>query len=697
MRSLGFTLILGLLALAVTAVASWQWIEGNFDSVLGAPATPVGQRIYSGFTPADVKSMRISQNGTTATFELGPDGWRSTSPWEDRMDPRAAVGIVNFTLGLRVEDIAEADKVDAQKAGLRDSGINIRLENGNRQVLAKYKLGRQTPWLATVKDVDQPVPTVFVRPRDEDHKNYIYACTGDITPLFKENLKFLRDHHPFYFNPLALREIRIRSQQGELTLHRPVSEWITSPDFLSEVRNRFFLADTDRDGLVSQLEWLAMKGYDPQEAVKQRKFSSADSDKNQQLTPDEFTGAFLGAWRIAKPLDLPTDPRAMKTLLEGLFELKATKLSDRASVTVPTTAPGTSPQQIAITPFGSTTETVLEIIPTDAESTEVLATVSDRPGTVFTLPSKPDEANVSLAELPLAVNELRDSTLTHLNIKSLRGIEIIPNEGYPIRITRNPPHPWMASIEGRSQEANEERLFSLLKAVTDGKATSFVTDAATDFTPWGLDKPTLTLRFLGEPSTEPIELRFGSDGQGNYFVNRSGTPTVMGIDQGLLSSVPVKAFEWRPSRLWSIDRVNLLAIRRQSADEPPLTLLYDFTSDTWTADLQGANATSRLDPTRAAYLLGILEGLKVTRWLSPTDQAAEKALLTPSLQVLVIENQTDNMGDAIGRITRGVTLAPATPGANPIFYYGRLSSDEQPFMLDRETYIKLATRVIEAE
>ncbi len=628
MRSLGSTLILALLAIGVGGVAAWQWIAGNFDAVLGAPPTPVGHRIYSDFTPADVKSMRISQNDVIATFKLGPNGWQSTTPWEDRMDPRAAVGIVNFTLGLRVEDIAEVGKVDAQTAGLGESGVNIRLRNADGQVLAKYKLGRQTPWLATVKDIDQPVPTVFVRPRDENHKDYIYACTGDISSLFKDNLKFLRDHHPFYFNPLALQKIRIRTGEGELTLARETPE---SP------------------------------------------------------------------WRITMPLELATDREAVKSLIEGLYELQATKLTDRAAVTVPAIGSPTTSRQIAITSFGGEAETVLEMMPQDPESTEVLATVSDRSGTIFTLPSKPDEANVSLADLPLTVNELRDSSLTHLAIKTLRRIEILPSKGAEIVISRNPPQPWMATIDGHQQEANEERLFALLKTVTDGKASAFVTDAATDFTPWGLDQPFLRLRFQGEAGTEPLELRFGTDGKGSYYVNRTGTPTVMGVDQGLVSSIPVKAFEWRPSRLWSIDRVNLLAIRRQSAESPPLTLLYDFTSDTWTADLENKNVTSRLDPTRAGYLLGILEGLKVTRWLSPLDKAAEQALLTPSLQFLVIENQTDNMGDAIGKITRSVILAPATSGPNPIFYYGRLSSDEQPFMLDRDTYTKLTTRVIEAE
>ena len=32
------------------ALAGWQWRQGNFDSIFGAPPTPVGQRIYASFT-----------------------------------------------------------------------------------------------------------------------------------------------------------------------------------------------------------------------------------------------------------------------------------------------------------------------------------------------------------------------------------------------------------------------------------------------------------------------------------------------------------------------------------------------------------------------------------------------------------------------------------------------------------------------
>jgi hypothetical protein len=627
MRSIGITFTLALLAALACGLASWQWAGGNFDSMLGAPPTPVGQGIYSGFAPSEVKHIRVNHNGVRARFELGANGWQASQPWNDRMDPRAAVNIINFTLGLRVEDYAKDGEVEADAAGLNEGRVEIHLQDANLKTLAKYRLGRKTPWLATVQDIDKPVPTVFIQPRDENRGGYVYTCTGDISPIFKDGMKYLRDHRPFYFNPLALQKIRIRAEQGELTLGRETPQ---SP------------------------------------------------------------------WRVVKPLDLATDPVAMKSLIEGLYELQAVKLADRSSLALPADATLTKPGQIALASFGSDSETLLEILPPETpEARHTLATVSGRPDTIFELPLKPEEGLVSLADLPLAVNDLRDPTLTNLHIPSLRGILIQPATGAEILISRTPPRPWIVTIGGNSQEANEERLFALLKAATEGRASGFESDAATDLTPWGLDRPVLRLRFFGEDN-QGLELAFGIDGKGGYFVNRFGTPTVMRVDPSLVASLPIRPYEWRHSRLWSVDRLNLMAIERTLGTEPPLELRYSFHDEQWTAGIDGNDVTAQLEPARANFLLGVIEGLKVTRWLSPDDASAANALDAPSLIFRIIEKGTDDMGDFKGLITREAFFAPGAAGPNPAFYYGRLSTDTHPFLLDRETYNKLTTELLEA-
>jgi hypothetical protein len=626
MRSFGFTLLLALLATIACGLAAWHWIGKNFDNVLGAPPTPIGERIYGDFKADEVKHIQVRHNGTTAGFSLTENGWQANAPWDDRMDPRAAVSIINSTLAMRVEDLAPIDEVNMKEAGFGENEVSIRLDNGKDEPLARYNIGRITPWLATVKDIESPVPTMFIETRDENRKKHVYTCTGNILPLFKDNLKYLRDHHPFYFNPIALQRIRIRADQGELTLGR---ETPTSP------------------------------------------------------------------WRIIKPLDLGTDPKAIKALIEGLFELQSLKLSDRAAVTLPDSSSLTKPGQIALTSFGSDRETVLEIQPPETPDARIVrATVSDRPGTVFDLPLKPELNLVSLAGLPLAVNDLRDPKLTNLNFQSVRGILIQPETEAEILVTRTSPGKWMVTIDGNAQEANEDRLLALLETVTEGRAIGFESDAATDLTPWGLQQPFLKLRFLGQDN-QGLELAFGTDGKGGFFVNRLGTPTVMRIDQELISTLPIRPYQWRRSRLWSLDRINLMAIQRTLGKDTPLELRYSFNDEQWTGFMGEKNVTQSLDPARANFMLGILEGLKVARWLSPADEPAAAALASPSLVFKVIEKATNEVGDFNGLITRGILLAPGSSGPNPLFYYGRLSSDTNPFILDRDTYNKLAIELTE--
>jgi hypothetical protein len=625
MRSPVLTLVLLLLAALACVPAFWLWRQGNFDRLFGVPPTEVGARLYDSFKPGDVKHIRVASGSVNAGFSLKPNGWQATSPWADRMDPRAALSIINFTLGMRVEDVAAADKTDDAQTGLADSAVVIRLEDAERRPLARYVLGRMTPWKAEVEGFDQPVPTVFIRPRDSHRKRHVYIATGDINPLFKDGLRFLRDHRPFYFNPAGLGKIRIRSQQGDLTLGR----------------------------------------------------ESADSP-----------------WRIVKPLDLPTDPVAIKALLEGLFELQAIRVSDRAATT-PAADATTKSMQIALAPLGGENETVLEIHPPETpEAREAGATVSERPGTWFELPVKPEPGMISLADLPLSMNELRDPTLTRLNIASLRAISIQPATGTPILISREPPQPWMAVIDGVSREANEENLYALLKAVTTHRATGFESDAATDFTPWVLDRPVLILRFLGSDN-QALELRFGLDIRGNLFVNRLGTPTVMRVDSSLLSTIAIRPYEWRHARLWSLDRYLLSGIERRIQDEPPLRLTYIFKEDAWKASIDGRNVDAELDQQRAHYMLSILEGLKVARWLAVGDEQAAAALASPSLVFKVVEKTTGDEGDPSVVAQRTLTLAPIRSGAYAGFYCGRIDSEAHPFLIDAETYDKLAAELLD--
>ena len=265
--------------------------------------------------------------------------------------------------------------------------------------------------------------------------------------------------------------------------------------------------------------------------------------------------------------------------------------------------------------------------------------------------------------------------------------------GAATEIRRNPSGPWTTVIDGVSREANEENLFALLKLVTTSRAAGFESDAATDFTPWGLDRPVLRLRFAGE-GEQGIELRFGLDRQGRLFVNREGTPSVMRLEETLLSAIAVRAYEWRHARLWSLDRVNLVGIERQTGNEPPLVLRYDFIAESWQATRSGQDLGGRLDAVRANQLLALLEGLKVARWLPADDAHTATALANPALTFRLVEKQIDHDGNFSGLTQRTLRLAPGE-GSTSGFFHGRVDGEPYPFLIDAATYERLAAGLLE--
>ena len=620
MRSLLFTLLLLATTAIIGALAVWQMREGSLNHLLGAPHVDLGKQIYPDFKPENVARICLRTGETNSVFEKTQSGWIATKPWEDRMDYRATLAILSLANTTIAVDRIEREKLDPAAAGLSVGNTEINLQDASGESLAHFRLGRRTPWLhLTEGENPQSIPTTYLLPLESGRKSHVYAATGDLSPLFKDGFRRLRDHRPLQFNPLGLGKIRILTCEGELTLARA----------------------------------------DPS-----------------------------APWRIIKPLDLATDPDTVKALLEGLFELQATKIAERSDLTLPSVTDSARGGQIALSHFGSEVETVLEILPADTpEAREVFATVSDRPETVFTLPLKAAEAEiVSLADLPLTVNDLRDPTLTNLNIASIRGIAIESATTPTILISREPPAPWTATIGGKEQIANEQRLFDLLMAVTDTRALSFETDAAPDdLSPWGLDRPILTLIFLAE-NNQSLSISLGLDKRGGLFAKRKTSPVVMRLDNSFLSKIAVNAHDWRHARVWSFYKVDLIKLSLMRGDELPLELFYEDGDAAWKATRAGKDVTADLDPARANFILTMLENLTVARWLAPGDEAAAIALAKPALTFTTTENTVDEFGDFSGTNIRTLTFAP-DPATNLI--YGKLSSDPSPFTIDANTFLKL--------
>jgi hypothetical protein len=274
----------------------------------------------------------------------------------------------------------------------------------------------------------------------------------------------------------------------------------------------------------------------------------------------------------------------------------------------------------------------------------------------------------------------------------VRGISIETATTPTILISREPPAPWTATINGITQEANEQRLFDLLKAVTETRALDFETDAAPeDLSPWGLHRPILTLRFLAA-NNQALAISFGLDKRGNLFAKRHDSPSIMRLENRFLEKIAVNPNDWRHARLWSLSKVDLTNLTCTETGSPPLELTYNDLAEQWKANRSGEDVTSSLDPARATFVLRALAALQVSRWLSPTDEDAIAAIADPTLTFELTENTVDDFGDKDGTKSRTLTLAP-DPKTNTVF--GKISTDPSPFTLAPESYLKIAIPLLD--
>lgn len=607
--------------------------RGNLHALFGVPPTPIGERLYTNFTANDITEISLSSNDGRATFSRASGAWMMTSPAQDRMDPRWAKVLIDFTLSTRAADVIPNEKIDTTQAGLTDGMINVRLGDKNGSARARYVIGRRTAWMSTDPDTKEPVHTVFLQPRDKSRKTHIYACTGDIRSIFKDGFRYFRDHQPFLFAPSQLEKIHIKSASSEFVLEGQGS---SKP------------------------------------------------------------------WRITKPQKLATETSEVKKLIEsGLFSLRALRVLDRNKVTLPITSDGTY-WEISLLCTGQREPTTLKVFPpADDKATTVYATVSDRPSTVFELPLRPYPDLISLSELPLKnYNELRSQNLTNFDHRKLQAIHFTPANGAEFLLSRPPRADWQLHL-GDQQTAtlNEMTLYQFLKTITEAKVSGFLTDNAflsdeeKDLATYGLKTPLLTLRFLFQnDSVMTLKIGQTKDGTITAHWNHPDTiHTIVKLPDDFLAKLPLRLRQWKDTRLLSIPSVDFVNLERSLWQQPVLKLQYNYRDDQWQATVGEKDATSALNPARANKLLETLGDLRVNRWLAPDDAEALKALQQPLLQLRLVSRKLNEFGEQNGLALQTLEITPVTRDSPSSFFYGRLTGENDIFLLDRSIALMLAT------
>ncbi len=637
-----FTVFLAVIALILSGLSIVFMGSEYRNAIFGIPAIAPGEKLFEVKTLDQVSQITLTNSDeNVASFKIDGHQWTATAPWEDRADTLYIRTLFQFAASLEVMEVIPRKGLDLKGFGLRDGHIQITMRDRKGKAVCDFLIGRPTAWKIPSEDQKSTTPTIFVRFADKKLKDNIYICADKsplkIHSLFNNQFSRFRDHRPFYFSPKFIDKLRIQNTEGEVVVSRK----------------------------------------------------------------DLKSG-----WGISKPLELRVDPTALATLFSDLTRLTALKLESRASVTLPTGEDDTAQaREISIHFAGAPTDTTLRIYPPAKEDdTVVLATVSDRPDAVFHLPLTAATAiagTASLSQLQTGVNDLRSKTMTHLNGPQLKTIILRPEGRSPVMLQRTKSTTWRVLRRKGWEEANQEALINLMLAVTRDKVQKFITDAATDLKPYGLDHPFLQIGFLSF-NDQGMRIAFGRDAKSeNIYAHIVGRPNIWQISNATIGKIAHNSWQWRTSHVWHLPKQDILKITTQQKDKPSIELGYEHFAAKWTAKRDGVDSTAAINPNRANKLLGALESLETKSWIGPMHKQATAALKDPDTVISVTIGRVNNQGQNLLPIVKTLKIAH-TQGK--LIYFAKVDTvpkgpetenEYSYFLLNPETIQKLYVDLFE--
>lgn len=473
------TLLVSLVTIALGFLAVMQQLRGNLDFLFGSPPLEVGQTVYQ-FQPNDVGRIQIINNdGTRAEIVKTEESWMLTEPWKDFADARSVRSLIDFAARLQIEEVIDREEVENMADyGLKKDRIEVQFFDTSGNSLCHFRIGRYTSWrsfdpLLKTKDPTKKAPsfpTLVIHPAEEEMADYLYVC-GD------------------YANP-ALRTLPMRSLfSNNLGLFRDHRLFYLSPKFASKITLK---------------------------------------EKNSEMTLIREGPGKENQWKIEKPYELATNPKAISQLVSGLSALQAGAVVDDSALALPPPIPENIAFTIGLEYFqkdgsSGTPVTALFYPPENDEAKVVPVVITINEGkqrkAVLLVPRG---SGSILATLPRDVNSLRSRTLTAMTVRQVKGVTLEDFTGRRVDLTLEPdPHEradrWYARISREDAPgevtlsyngaANSQQVFQFFEALFKNAVTSFTNDAATSPEEYGLNRPvrriTVTPR-KGNPVTYVI-------------------------------------------------------------------------------------------------------------------------------------------------------------------------------------------------
>ena len=448
----------------------------------------------------------------------------------------------------------------------------------------------------------------------------------------------------------------------------------------------------------------------PYDKIRDKKLVNIPVEEIREIEINDQSGSSLNvdktaggkSWLITKPLKTNTDDENFNEWLSTIINLTSQAFIDKANSKI-AAAFTTITKTISILTNEKGGGSIIEFAKSD-NGTAVFAKVSDRPGVIFQIDRK------ALDSINLNPNTIRDQRLFPFNPKSVVALDLVAMPNNRVNLIQD-NNGWQIIDNAQKIKADDQRIFKILKTLSEEQVEKFVADAAGDLKPWGLDQPTLSITIKsvaldpqkptkknGSPNLIDVNRKLLVKGQLakdqdviEYYATIEGSGTVAKLSPAFPSILPIRTLDYKELYLWpTFDLANLQSIKTSKPPQISLDLQYKYQSNEWSATLANENISKQIDTVQALKLAQHLSlPVRATRWLSNNTGEAEIALLNPCRKIeFTLVDGNENI------YPFKIELAPISKQASNILYYARINDNREICLIDRENFDVLDMPII---
>lgn len=651
------TILLAIGATACITASVFLTIDGNLAKLTGWYRVTPGMPLFTNEHTEQFSKVcwfRLTDLHEQIECSKDADGtWWIVSPFRDKLNPVVVDYLLAFAESATIVDTLNMDETSRQN--MRDFGfssdfcaVTLKVPSGDDlTTAARFKLGKEAPWLASYGDGKKVIPTTYLQTDFYGDDDRVHVVSGNITPLFAKGLKNLRDPKPLRFDPNDALSITIAQQgQAPLILTRPNAESL----WMLQTQNN--TAQAEQEDVAKLLGMLCSL-----EAVRVQNAA----DVKLECTPTHVI-TVKGTNTPAQTLRLYA-PYAETNEFSSIGSLCQAKVDGRDVVFTLRAAPKMSRK-------GGYSSIV---------------------NAVFSMPVLPADEMAKYRglneayteEMPLSLADLRSRRLSSFDERDVESVLIrYSGSSYPTRLTlipgvqeSNTQDAWMVEAQGRPPvEAETDIVRNFLRSFRTIPVEDIVADLPSVqdeqkkelrrqlirkhglFTPdyrifimpkscalrtsiFGTDLPLVkdrdvkvfSIALCQNPETGDFE-RYAMEENGNTIYKLSHKHTRhFSMQQNVWKSRTLLGFHVSELKRFTLDY-----------QHAPLVLQYESIAESWSGTLGGVDITPNINPHRALNCVDRLRKIKVKEWLDENDADAIAKLEYPAFRVILELEQVDH-------------------------------------------------------